>query len=90
MGVVGRTETSIEGTAKTNAVNTAETDAEVTAGMGVVGAAGVAAPDTPTFAVSPGPSKGSANERNGHTNKRGKVNLAKKKRGGGGKESTYP
>ena len=87
MGVVGRTETSIEGTAKTNAVNTAETDAEDTAGMGVVGAAGVAATDTPTFAVSPGPSKGSANERNGHTNKRGKVNLAKKKRGGGGKKA---
>ena len=91
MGVVGRTETGIEGTTKTNAVNTAKIDAEDTAGMGAVGAVGVAAADTLTFAASPGPSKGFANERNGHTNKRGKVNLAKKKkRRGGGEESTYP
>ena len=88
MGVVGRTETGIEGTTKTNAVNTAKIDAEDTAGMGAVGAVGVAVADTPTFAASPGPSKGFANERNGHTNKRGKVNLAKKKKkeGWGGRK----
>ena len=88
MGAVGRTETDTEGTAETDAVNTAETGAEDTVGMGVVGTAGVAAADTPTSATSPSPTKGSANERNGRTNNRGRVNLAKekrkkKKRGGG-------
>ena len=39
----------------------------------------VAAIDTPTFAAIPSPSKVSANKRNGHANKRGRVNLAKKK-----------
>ena len=66
--------------AETDVVNIAEAGAEDTAGMGVVGAAGVVAADAPTFAVSPSPSKGSANERNGHTDKRGIVNLAKKKK----------
>ena len=83
--------------AETDVVNMAEAGAEDTAGMGVVGAAGVVAADAPTFAVSPSPSKGSANERNGHTDKRGRVNLAKKKKKRrrkrkekGRKDSTYP
>ena len=73
--------------AETDVVNMAEAGAEDTAGMGAAGAAGVVAADAPTFAVSPSPSKGSANERNGHTDKRGRVNLAKKKKKGeeGGK-----
>ena len=40
-------------------------------GMGVVGVAGVAAVDTSTSVASPSHSKGSASERNGHTNKKG-------------------
>ena len=48
--------------------------------MGAMGVAGVTALDTPMFVVNPSPSKGSANERNGHSNKRGRVNLAKKKK----------
>ena len=84
MGAVGRMEIGTEGMTKTDAVNTAEAGAEDSAGMGVVGTAGVAA-------ASPSPSKGSANERNGHTDKRGRVNLAKKKKKGGGrKDNTYP
>ena len=71
MGVVGRTETGIEGTAKTDAVNTAKTGTEDMARMGAMGVAGVVATDTPTSAVNSNPSKGSANERNGHTNKKG-------------------
>ena len=70
MGAVGRTETGIEGMAETDVVNTAEAGAEDMAGMGAMGAAGVVAADTPTSAVSSNPSKGSANERNGHTNKK--------------------
>ena len=80
MGAVGRIETGTEGTAKTDAVNTAEAGVEDTARMGAVGAVGVAVADTPTSAARPSPSKGSAKERNGHTNKRGRVNLAKKKK----------
>ena len=79
MGAVGRTETGTDGTMETDAVNTAEAGAEDTIRMGVVGAAGVVAVDTPMSAASPSPSKGSANERNGHTDKRGRVNLTKKK-----------
>ena len=91
MGVVGRTETCIEGTAETDTVNMAETGAEDTAGMGAVGMVGVATADTPTSAARPSPSKGFANKRNGHADKRGRVNLAKKKKKGGGrKDSTYP
>ena len=92
MGVVGRTETGTEGTAKIDVVNTEEADAEDTAGMGAVGAVGVVAIDTPTSTASPSPSKGSANEKNGHTNKRGRMNLVKKKknREKGRKDSTYP
>ena len=85
MGAVGRTKTGTKGRTETDAVNTAKTSAEDTTGIGAVGVAGVAAANTPTFAASPSPSKGFANERNGHTNKRGKVNLAKKKEGGGKK-----
>ena len=92
MGVVGRTETCTEGTAETDAVNMAETGAEDTVGMGAVGAAGVATADTPMSATRPSPLKGFANKRNGHADKRGRVNLAKKKKrkGGGRKDSTYP
>ena len=75
MGAVGRTEIGTEGMAETDAVNTAED----TVGMGAVGMAGVAAADTLTSAASPSPSKGSTNERNRHTDKKGRVNLAKKK-----------
>ena len=57
----------------------AKASAENTAGMGAGGAAGVAVVDTPTLATSPSPSKCSANEKNGHTDKRGRVNLVKKK-----------
>ena len=71
MGAVGRTETGTEGMAETDAVNTAETGAEDMAGMGAMGVAGVATADTPTSAVSSNSLKGSANERNGHTNKKG-------------------
>ena len=46
--------------------------------MGAEGTAEVAAIDTPTFAAIPSPSKGSTNERNGHIDKRGRVNLEKK------------
>ena len=80
MGVVGRTETCTEGTAETDAVNMAETGAEDTVGMGAVGAAGVATADTPMSATRPSPLKGFANKRNGHADKRGRVNLAKKKK----------
>ena len=80
MGAVRRIETDTEGTAETDAVNTAETGAEDTAGMGAVGTAGVAAANTPTSAASPSPANGSANERNGRTDNRGRVNLAKEKR----------
>ena len=55
MGVVGRTETCIKGTAETDAVNMAETGVEDTVGMGVVGAARVATADTPTSAARPSP-----------------------------------
>ena len=80
MGAVGRTKTGTEGTAETDAVNTVETGAEDTVGMGVVGVARVATADTPTFAARPSPSKSFANKRNGHVDKRGRVNLAKKKK----------
>ena len=84
--------------AETDVVNMAKAGAKDTAGMCAVGAAGVVAADAPTPAASPSPSKGSANERNGHTNKRGIVNLAKKKKKKrrrkrkekGRKDSTYP
>ena len=56
----------------------AEAGAEDTAGIGAMGAAGVAAVDAPTSAASPSPLKGSTNERNGHIDKRGRVNLEKK------------
>ena len=78
MGTVGRTKTGTEGTAETDAVNMAEAGVEDTARIGVVGAAGVAAADALTSVASPSPSKGSANERNGHIDKRGRVNLEKK------------
>ena len=91
MRVVGRIETGTEGTAETDAMNTVEAGVEDTARMGAVGAAGVAVADTPTSAARPSPSKGSAKERNGHTNKRGRVNLAKKKKKGRErKANTYP
>ena len=83
MGVVGRTETSTERMAKTNTMNTAEAGAEDTVGMGAVSMAGIAATDTPTSVARPSTSKGSANKRSGHTDKRGRVNLAKKKEEGG-------
>ena len=70
MRAVGRTETSTEGKAETDAVNMAEIGTEDTARMGAVGVAGVAATDTPKSALNSNPSKGSANERNGHTNKK--------------------
>ena len=93
-GAVGRTDTGTEGTMETDAVNTAERGTEDTVGIGVVGAAEVAATDTPTSAAIPSPSEGSANKRNGHANKRGRVNLVKKKekkkKKGGREESTYP
>ena len=54
--------------------------------MGAEGTAKVAAVDTPTFVAIPSPSKGFANKRNGHANKRGRVNLAKRKKKGGGGE----
>ena len=79
MGVVGRTDTGTEGTVETNAVNTAEMGTKDMAGMGAVGAAEVAVADTPTHAAIPSRLEGSANKRNGHENKRGRVNLAKKK-----------
>ena len=79
MGVVGRTDTGTEGTVKTDAVNTVESGTEDVAGMGVVGAVEVAAADTPTSAAIPIPLEGFVNKRNGHANKRGRVNLAKKK-----------
>ena len=85
MGAVGRTEIGTKGTAETDAVNMAETGTEDTAGMVAMGAAGVAATDTPTFAAIPSPSKGSANKRNGHAKKKGRMNLAKKKKRGGKK-----
>ena len=88
MGVVGRTDTGMEGTVETNAVNTAEMGTKDMAGMGAVGTAEVAAADTPMHAAIPRRLEGSANKRNGHANKRGRVNLAKKK-GGGRKDSTY-
>ena len=78
MRAVGRTETSTEGTAETDAVNMAEIGTEDTARMGAVGVAGVAAIDTPTFAAIPSPSKVSANKRNGHANKKGRVRGGKK------------
>ena len=94
MGVVGRTETCTEGTAETDAVNMAETGVEDMVGMGAVDAAEVAIANTLTSAARPSPSKGFANKRNGHADKRGRVNLAKKKKkkggGGGRKDSTYP
>ena len=80
--------------AETDAVNRAEAGVEDTAGMGAVGAVGVVAADAPMSAANPSPSKGSADERNEHTDKSGRVNLAKKKKkkkeGGGRKDSTYP
>ena len=80
MGAMGRTETDTEGMEETDAVNTAETGVEDTAGMGAVGTAEVAAADTPMHAAIPRRLEGSANKRNGHANKRGRVNLAKEKR----------
>ena len=93
MGAMGRTETDAEGMAEAGTINTAETGVKDAVGICAVGTAGVATADTLTFAASPGPLKGSANKRKGHTNKRGRVNLAqkkKKKKRGGRKESTYP
>ena len=78
MGTVGRTKTGTEGTVETDVMNTAEAGAKDTAGMGAVGAAGIAAADTSTSVANPSPSKGSANERNGHIDKKGRVNLEKK------------
>ena len=89
MGAVGRTEMGIEGMAETNAVNTAEAGAKDMAGMGAMGATRVTTADTPTFAASPSPSNGSANKRNGHTDKKGRVNLAKKKMKGRKKLHTH-
>ena len=80
MGAVGRMEAGTEETAKTDVVNTVEANAEDTTGIGVMGAAGVAAADTPTSAANPSPLKGFANERNGHIDKKGRVNLAKKRK----------
>ena len=80
MGVVGRTDTGMEGTVEINAVNTAEMGTKDMAGMGAVGTAEVAAADTPMHAAIPSYLEGSANKRNGHANKRGRVNLAKKKK----------
>ena len=80
MGVVGRTDTGTEGMVETNAINTAETGTKDMAGMGAMGAAEVAVADTPTHAAIPSRLEGSANKRNGHANKRGRVNLAKKKK----------
>ena len=88
MGAVGRTNIGTEGTTETNAVNMAETGIEDTVGMGAVGVAEVVSADTPTSAAIPSPSEGFVNKRNRHANKRGRVNLAKKK-GGGRKDSTY-
>ena len=94
MGVVGRTDTGTEGTVETNAINTAEMGTKDMAGMGAVGAVEVSATDTPTHAAIPSRLEGSANKRNGHANKRGRVNLAKKKKEekkkGGREETTYP
>ena len=87
MGAVERTKTGTEGTTETYAVNMAGTGTEDTVEMGALGAIEVAAVDTFTFTAIPSPSKGSANKRNGHANKRGIVNLAKK--GGGGKAHTH-
>ena len=91
MGAVGRTEIGTEGTTETDAVNTAETGTKDMTGMGAVGTVGIATADTSMFAAIPSPSKGSANKRNGHANKRGKMNLAKiikeNKREGGGKKA---
>ena len=71
MGVVGRTETGTKGMAEIDVVNTAVTGAEDMTRIGAVGATEVVATDTPMSAASSNPSKGSANERNGHTNKKG-------------------
>ena len=75
--------------AETDVVNMAEAGAEDTARMGAMGAAGIAAADAPTSAASPSPSKDSANERNGHIDKKGRVNLAKKKMEGRKKSHTH-
>ena len=93
MGAMGRIDTGTEGTAKTDAVNTAETGTKNTVGMGTMGVAEVAIANTPTPTAIPSPLGGSANKRNGHANKRGRVNLAKnkkkkKKREGGKKPHT--
>ena len=80
MGAVGRTDTGTEGTTETDAVNTAETGTKDTVGMGAVGVTEVVAADTSMSAAIPSPSEGFANKRNGHTNKKGRVNLAKKKK----------
>ena len=94
MGDVGRIDTGTEGTAKTDAVNTVETGTKNTVGMGTMGVAEVAIANTPTPTAIPSPLGGSANKRNGHANKRGRVNLAKKKkkkkkREGGKKPHTH-